>query len=204
MPVMTLTKTDTSKKGSRRAYFNNNHGWQDAFYVGRDCERLPPIGTTIDADTTSNRYDGAKADTWFINGWRAASQASYAETMKPAPAAKAGYPIAMQAQQSAPQPAAAQQMQQTIAKPSGWALEPDSLSRLLSNVLGAAIAADKIKEPQDITRWVSYAYRALEAVREGKPLDFDDPVPRFADPAEEHGYPEPGDDIDGAGDPIPF
>jgi hypothetical protein len=181
MTIVTVSKLDKSSKGKARVYFNGRHSYDDAVYISQKLGEAPRLHSVINAQMTSKTFEDGKT-IYFLNDF------SYEKQQPPASPDSA-----------TPAPAK--------ASSAGWALEPDSLSRLLSNVLGAAITAGSLKEPSDISRWTSATYRALESVRQGKPIDFDDDPRKIAqelpDPAEPQGYdPEdPGFDSD---EKIPF
>lgn len=151
MPIHTVTKADTSKGGAPRVYFDGKHDWKDAFYVSKKIT-APEVGAVIDANTASNDYQGKTY--WYLNGWK----------------------LAQGAQNGAPTPNA------TLGKPStfkGWNIDAGDLSRFVSNVVGSAIAAQFITDPEQIGPWVAAAYRAGEQLRNGKVQDFNDPLPDF-------------------------
>lgn len=187
MAILTVTKTDQSNNGKPRVYFGGKNDWKDAYYIGNKCNGIPEVGTVIDANTSSKRFNNSKYDTWFLDNWKPASN---------------GNGHATEIQQTA-NPAA--KTYQQLAKPAGWAIDYGDLSRFVSNVVGSAIAANLIQKPADMAPWIASAYRALEAVRDGKILDFDDEPParmRMPDPSEPQGFdPEdPGYDTG----PVPF
>lgn len=173
--IVTVTHQDTSKNGKPRVYFGGKNNWQDAYYVGARID-TPKVGMTIDAVTASKNFDGSEV--WFLNGWKEVSS-------KAAPTSEGA--------------SGALKHQTSPAKPAGWDIPTGDLSRFVSNVVGSAIAASLIQKPEDMHPWIAATYRALEAVREGKPLDFDDPAPRMTlapvlesfsgpDPSEEQGF----------------
>ena len=147
--IVTVTYQDRSKSGKDRVYFDGKNNWQEAFYVGQKCNGVPPMGATIDADTSSKDFNGHT--TWFLNRWKPVNQ-------------------------SAPQTSASAPPQKFIA---GWDIPTGDLSRFVSNVIGSAIAAGLIEEPQQLMVWVAGAYRAAESLRSGKVEDFNDPIPQF-------------------------
>lgn len=173
MAIVTVTKTDKTQKGKDRVYFDNRHGWVDAFYVGQRCP-LPQVGQTIDPLTSSKDFNGDGKLTWFLNDWKPAN----------------GVPQTPN-QTLPPQTGGAPKTGGDTRK--GWAIDYGDLSRFVSNVVGSAIAANRIEKPSDMAPWIASAYRALEAVREGKILDFDDEppalmeLPEGPDPTEEQG-----------------
>lgn len=178
MAILTVTKTDQSKNGKPRVYFGGKNDWKDAYYIGNKCNGVPEVGKTIDANTSSKRFDNAKYDTWFLDSW------------KPLETNGNGNEHAAQAGIADAQPQARQPIQGG-KPPGGWAIDYGDLSRFVSNVVGSAIAAGYIQKPPDMAPWIASAYRALEAVREGKILDFDDEPPsamRMPDPSEPQGF----------------
>jgi hypothetical protein len=186
MPRVTVTKVDKSTKGKDRVYFDNLHNWQNAFYVGQDCGPPPAVGMVIEADTSSMRYQNAKADTWFLN--------RYSVVQGPITAGAANG--AVNSPQAAGNPPLAPVKAPAV---SGWPdLPTGDMLRWVSNVVGSAIAADRIESPQEMAAWVAAAYRAAEGLRSGKVEDFDDAPPDLSGlPPEEPqgGYDETDDDI---------
>ena len=190
MQTMKLTHMDQSKRGSWRAYFDGRNDWQNAYYVGQNCPwPLPPIGTELEVDTSSKRFIGAKADTWFLNDFKIKANGAGQQE------AQMGKAI------GSPAPANDQNKywnQQTKPQ-TGWDIPSGDLSRFASNVLGSAIAAGLIKTPHDIAPWTAAAYRAGNDLRTGKVKDFDDADGLAIhadgpDPTEDHGY-EDGSDV---------
>jgi len=154
MPIHRVTKCDRTQKGKPRCFLDGKTGWQDAFYLGNNVEP-PPVGALIEAQTTSKTFDDGKT-VWFLNRWSHAQEP--------------------QVQNGAPTPNA------TLGKPStvkGWNIDAGDLSRFVSNVVGSAIAAEFITDPEQIGAWVAAAYRAGEQLRSGKVQDFNDPIPDF-------------------------
>jgi hypothetical protein len=180
MTIVTVSKLDKSSKGKPRVYFNGRHSYDDAVYVSQKLGEAPRLHSVINANMTSKTFDDGKT-IYFLNDFKY-------EAQQPAQApgdAQGGYPSS---QNSNGVPAANQ------PKPKGWAIDYGDLSRFVSNVVGSAIAANRIEKPSDMAPWIASAYRALEAVREGKILDFDDDpreiAPELPDPAEPQGYEE--------------
>ena len=180
MPTYTVTKTDVSSKGKPRVYFDNRHAWQDAYYVSPNIQS-PEVGMTIEADTASQTFAGAKGATWFLNGWKPKDVSGLA-------------------------PSVVQEYREKIKPSKGWAIEPGDLSRFASNVVGSAIAANLIKTPTDLHPWIATAYSALQGLREGKPVDFEDKFPMdFVESRERDNEDDRFDGDPGpAADDIPF
>ena len=166
--IVTVTYQDKSKSGKDRVYFDGKNNWQEAFYVGQKCNGVPPMGATIDADTSSKDFNGHT--TWFLNRWKPVNQSAN------------------------PQSSASAPPQKFIA---GWDIPTGDLSRFVSNVIGSAIAAGLIKLPTDIAAWVAASYDAGNALKSGKVEHFNDPVPKFVepDPTEEQGFDDDSDPI---------
>jgi hypothetical protein len=178
VPRHLVTKSDASKSGAPRVYFDNKHDWADAFYVSKKIE-APVVGRTIDAETASSNFQGKTY--WYLNSWKPVEM----------PVAQ----ISPMVNPPGPSPAVTYQVHQEPSKPpSGWPIEAGDCSRFVSNVLGSAIAAGLVKRPTDIHPWVATAYTALQGLRAGKPVDFDDAM-RLPDPVEPGGY----DDEEGSG-----
>ena len=170
MPTYTVTKTDVSSKGKPRVYFDNRHAWQDAYYVSPNIQS-PEVGMTIEADTASQTFAGAKGATWFLNGWKPKDVSGLA-------------------------PSVVQEYREKIKPSKGWAIEPGDLSRFASNVVGSAIEAKLIEKPEDVEVWAAAAYRAAESLRTGNIKDFNDVVPDLSrpDPVEPQSYGEEEED----------
>jgi len=197
MPIMTLTKTDYSKNGKLRAYFDNKHGWKDAYYCGQNAQ-LPEIGTVMDVNTVAKQFkrdDGSESTLWFIQGWGKAASGSAPVSAPSAPAAV------------------------STASPNGLAVQPADSLRFVSNMVGSAIASGAIKAPADMALWAVQAYRIVRAIQNGALLEDNrratpEPVPApirddmrakldaHAPPPRESGDPGPVDDP--FGDPVPF
>jgi hypothetical protein len=193
MPIMTLTKTDNSKTGKLRAYFDNKHKWQDAYYCGQNVV-LPEIGTVMDCQTVAKsfkREDGSESITWFLQAWGKAGTASVTAPSAPAPYAAA--PVA--------------------ASPSGLRIDSGDQLRFISNMVGSAITAGTIKAPVDMAYWAKEAFKIVRALERGV---FNDPeaepkvkaerVTLPTPPAPEAGDPGPLDDPfgDPLNDKVPF
>jgi hypothetical protein len=142
MPLVTVTKADTSKGGAPRVYFDNKHDWKDAYYVGKKIE-APAVGLTIEANTSSRDYQGKTY--WYLNSWNAPNPPKNFTAASP-------------------------------PKPKGWDIDYGDLSRLVSNIIGSAIEAKLINDPDEIGIWVAAAYRAGETLRSGKIQDFHDRI----------------------------
>jgi hypothetical protein len=152
--IVTVTKADVSKNGAPRVYFDNKHAWSDAYYLGKRTE-APAVGVTIDADTSSSEFKGKVY--WYLNKWKIATTDKPVGTDPPV--------------QSATKPQT-QILPPVVSK--HWMIDYGDLSRFVSNVVGSAIAAGLIKRPTDIHPWIAAAYSALQGLREGKPVDFED------------------------------
>ena len=194
MPIMTLTKIDQSKKGKTRAYFDNKHKWQDAYYCGQNIV-LPEIGTVMDCQTISKSFtweDGKESTVWFLQAWgKAGNTASVAVPSASAPYAA---PVAQSA-------------------PNGLRIDSGDQLRFISNMVGSAITAGTIKAPTDMAYWAKEAFKIVRALERGV---FNDPeaepkvkaerVTLPAPPAPEAGDPGPLDDPfgDPLNDKVPF
>jgi hypothetical protein len=203
--IVTITHADKSKSGKDRVYFNGKNNWQEAYYVGNRCESVPPVGATIDADTSSSDFKGKTV--WFLNRWKPVRTEP-----NPAPQRLAGG-MSDQAQELAaksfgPTDAQARSIMAAQQKPKGWSdLPTGDMLRYVSNVVGTAIEACLIKEPKELAPWCAAAYRSAEALRSGDVPEFDNDVPSFSepDPAEQHGFDEgepPYGDEQQPGDPF--
>lgn len=194
MPIMTLTKVDQSKTGKTRAYFDNKHKWQDAYYIGQNIV-LPEIGTVMDCQTISKSFkrdDGSESTTWFLQAWgKAGNTASVAVPSAPAPYAA---PVAQ-------------------TPPGGLRIDSGDQLRFISNMVGSAITAGTIKAPIDMAYWAKEAFKIVRALERGV---FNDPeaepkvkaerVTLPTPPAPEAGDPGPLDDPfgDPLNDKVPF
>lgn len=179
MPV-TVTKADKSKNGKDRVFFDNRHNWQDAYYVSAKCA-VPAVGQVIEPETSSKDFNNDGKLTWFLNAY------------KPAGSVNANTAAVLSAELG----------KKVEIKDKGWDIPTGDLSRFVSNVLGSAIAANRIEFPSEMAPWIAAAYRALEGLRAGKPLETDELLlPLAPDSTEDQGYdPEdPGFEED----PIPF
>lgn len=87
---------------------------------------------------------------WYLNGWKEANGAA-------TPNATLG----------------------KVTPVKGWNIDAGDLSRFASNVIGSAIEAELITDPEQIGVWIAAAYRAGEQLRSGKVQDFNDPLPEF-------------------------
>jgi hypothetical protein len=149
MILFTVTRADTSKNGKPRVYFDNRHGWKDAYYVSAKIAP-PPVGAQIDAEVTSADFNGDGKQTWFLNSWKACAATSAAPIQAPAPAAapvQPSLPIAAPAT-----PAAATAPEFTFTEPE---------LRFISNVVGQAILAKTITEPGHLSAWFGAAKALL-------------------------------------------
>ena len=203
--IATLTKTDYSKNNKLRAYFDNKHGWRDAFYCGQNVA-LPEIGTVMDVNTVAKQFkrdDGSESTLWFIQGWGKVPAGSVST------AAPSGFAAA---------PAASVAVVAT--NPNGLAVQPADSLRFVSNMVGSAITSGAIKAPTDMALWAVQAYRIVRAIQNGALLEDNrkpaapEPVPApirddmrakldaHAPPPREAGDPGPVDDP--FGDPVPF
>jgi len=170
MSTYTVSKVEKSKTGKDRVYLNGATSWKDAYYVGNRCNGVPPVGATIEIDSSSKRFDGASQDTWFISSWRLAVAPSQKTVV----------------------------VGQVIPTPYGWSIDAGDLTRFASNLIANAITAGIIKEPAQILPWAKSAYEAGEALKKGKFEAVDVVNGSFApdpDPNEDQGHPEFDDDI---------
>jgi hypothetical protein len=145
MPVLTLTKVDTTKTGKTRAYFNGATHWKEAYYLGKDVQ-LPPIGTVMDCATVSKRFDGSEFETWFLQGWAAVNGQT------PAPATAHSAPAAYNA---------------PAASGDGLTVGPADALRFISNMVGSAITSGAIKGPNDMSAWAAQAFRVVRSIQSG-------------------------------------
>lgn len=192
MPVMTLTKVDTTKTGKTRAYFDNKTHWKDAFYLGKSVV-LPPIGTVMDCHTVAKRFDNAEQDTWFLQGWAPVSGAAAPSAVQAAPVTPAA-PVA-------------------ATPPGGLRIDSGDQLRFISNMVGSAITAGTIKKPDDMALWAKSAFMIVRGLERGV---FNDPdkEPKAkpavdlpaAPPAVQAGDPGPFADPfdDSMNDKVPF
>lgn len=151
MPVLTLTKTDTTKTGKTRAYFNGSTHWKEAYYLGQGVV-LPPIGTVMDCTTVSKRFDGSEFETWFLQGWAAVN----GQTPAAAPSAPAAAKSAPTAYNAPAAPAG-----------DGLAVGPADALRFISNAVGSAITSGAIKGPNDMSAWAAQAFRVVRSIQTG-------------------------------------
>jgi hypothetical protein len=149
--IVKVTHSDTSKNGKARVYFDGKNNWQDAIYVGQGC-LCPPVGSMIEPQTSSRDFNGKTV--WFLNGYREATK-------------WAGTPLAAPSQLPV--------IDAPVKAREGWDVLPGDLSRLVSNVVGSAIAAGLIKQPIDIHRWAKSAYGAGQSLVMGFPDEGPDP-----------------------------
>ena len=198
MPIMTLTKVETSKKGSPKLFFDNKHHWKDAVYASKsiDASKLPPVGTVMDCHTVAKRFDNAEQDTWFLQGWGLVPNT----TSVAVPSAAASY--------AAPAPAPVAQ-----SAANGLRIDSGDQLRFISNMVGSAITAGTIKAPVDMAYWAKEAFKIVRALERGV---FNDPEaePKVktervilpTPPAPEVGDPGPLDDPfgDPLNDKVPF
>lgn len=175
MPIVTVTKSDASKSGAPRIYFDNKHNWQDAIYCSKVAQ--PSVGMVINADLTSSEFPkGSGKMLWHLNAW------------KQAEGNKAGT-VPSDTAQSAP--VASGSLPNRLANSKGWNIDSGDLSRLASNLMASAIAAGLVKEPHQLMVWAAGAYRAAESLRSGKVEDFNDEITITGpDPAERHDFDE--------------
>lgn len=170
METFTVSKIDKTKTGKDRVYLNGATSWQDAYYVGNRCNGVPPVGATIEIDSSSKRFDGASQDTWFINSWRLAIPAAPQKTVV---------------------------MGQVIPTHEGWTIDAGDLTRFASNLIANAITAGIIKEPAQILPWAKCAYEAGEALKKGKFEAVDVVNGSYApDPTKQHGWDELDENLD--------
>lgn len=168
MPIVKVTHQDQSKAAKPRIYFDNKNNWQDAIYIGQRCNGIPPVGSMIEADTSSKTFSDGRT-TWFLNSWKLATSSPLPEVCGNGAILSGNKIVSV-----------------------GWDIPTGDLSRFVSNVVGNAIAAKLIVGPGDMAPWIAAAYRSLEALRAGKPIDFDDVPPLITlphpDPSEDQGY----------------
>jgi hypothetical protein len=190
MPVSvhTVTHIDQSKNGKDRVYFDGKNNWQDAYYVKQGL-RMPALGLTIEAETSSQVFGNSRNPTWFLNEWRPAD-------FKPAQAVgaaqRAASPNSPQDRgngQSWPKSPAERPQSQ------GWDIPTGDLSRYVSNIVGSAIAAGLIKKPVDIFAWTAVGYRSAEQLRTGTALavDIREPDPNEGQEQDGEGEADPDD-----------
>jgi hypothetical protein len=170
MPIVTVTKIDQTKAGRTRVYFDSRHSFSDGFLLGQGA--APPMGAVIEANTASSDYQGKVY--WYLNGWK----------------------LAAQPEKPVQTPTSTLILPPVVTK--HWAIEPGDCSRFVSNVLGSAIEAGLVKIPSDLHPWVASAYAALQGLRQGKPIDFQD---QWTDPSLPQG-PEDEDEDDPSHEPF--
>jgi hypothetical protein len=157
--IYTVTHSDQSKTGKPRVFFDNKHGYQDAYYTGKGA--IPPIGARIEASVASMQTKDGKGTLWFLNDWKLASDQPPVEKVREVQAASAVHKDAQQK----------------------W-LEQEAILRFVSNTVGNALSALQIKAPSDVLPWAESAYKAAVGVLAGKfegksearKHDFDDKV----------------------------
>lgn len=154
--MRTVTKLGKSKKGTVTVFFDNQHDYSDAYYCSQKIQP-PSVGDVGEAQVTSKTFDDGK-EIWFLNGW------------KPVNVAKESNGTAVPASAIVP-----------IPSDKAWKIDFGDCSRFVSNVVGSAIAAGLIKDSADIHPWIVQAYEALQGLRSGKPVEFND---RFTLPDE--------------------
>ena len=187
MPIVTVTKSDASKSGAPRIYFDNKHHWQDAIYCSKVAQ--PSVGMVINADLTSSEFPkGSGKMLWHLNAWKQVEAGQ--QEQKPF---LGGMPAPPMTAINSPAPR---------SKHAGWNIDSGDLSRLASNLMASAIAAGLVKEPHQLMVWAAGAYRAAESLRSGKVEDFNDEITITGpDPAERHDFDEDPGPTDGD---IPF
>jgi len=167
----TVTKWDDSKAGAPRIYLDNKHNREDAVYCSKVAR--PAVGMVVEADMTSSEYPkGSGKMLWHLNAWKEVTPTHLYSSIDPTVNLKA-----VEAVNDALHRKLKQKEQ------SGWTMGYDQMLSMVSNVVRGAIDRDLIKRPSDIHPWVATAYSALQGLREGKPIDFEDKFP-FGDPVE--------------------
>lgn len=145
----TVTKSDASKAGKPRVYFDGKHDWKDAYYISIKCE-APPIGAKIEAQTHMTNYQGK--DYWHLDKWKLVEEQKVIPVLPPMAPANGSPP-----------------------KPNGgWDIPSGDLSRFVSNIVGSAIEKGLIQDPEEIYSWTAAGYRAANQLRTGKIQDFND------------------------------
>lgn len=174
--VVKVTHTDQSQNGKARVYFDGRNGWKDAYYVKQGLY-LPTIGETIEIETHAWTPPGKNNAIWYLD--------SYKQVKAPGAEMPPRRTDAPSNGQYAPQEALTQPQK-------GWPIQSGDLSRFVSNVIGSAIAAGLIKEPQDMERWAMKAYDVGDSLVSGdyeKRQKGPDPSTHAGDPGREDGDP---------------
>lgn len=151
MMTATVTKLDQTKNGKPVVYFDNKHDYKDAYFLGKSMP--PPMGSVIEVDTKASDFNGKTL--WFVQSWKFASgQQSAPQPMQANPTTYAP---------AHPQPAPAPSQ----SVPAGLLMEPGDVLRFISNVVGQAINAKTIDDPQDIGAWAAEALSVARKLRDG-------------------------------------
>jgi hypothetical protein len=183
--IKTVTAAGLSSNGKPYVSFD---GDKTRYYVSQKIES-PVLGAVIDAETSSKRFDGAKFDTWFLNSWKV-PPVKTAEQVKNEIATAAVERVAADPKKAF--------LASPVVNPGSWMIDYGDCSRFVSNVLGSAIQAGLVKDPSDIHPWIVEAYTALQGLRTGKPVAFND---SFKLPPE---MPGPGRDEEEFEEEVPF
>jgi hypothetical protein len=140
MQIYTVTHADKSKNGKDRVFFNGKNEWQDAFYLSPKCP-MPPMGAKIEANTHSWRPPNGKSDMWFLDDFRLASDQPPIEEVKATVAASAATGDAREKFN-----------------------EREAKARLVSNVLGSALAALRLQKPEELMPWGKEAMKVADMI----------------------------------------
>lgn len=121
---------------------------KDAYLVGNGVD-VPPVGSTIEANTSSSDFTppgkSTPVTTWWLNDWKLAGEQPPVTETKAilAEAAKA-----------------------TVTREHFQMLE--AKGRFISNLVGSAIASGKCAAPTDIAGWTVSALKAADLVFDDK------------------------------------
>lgn len=151
MPTLQVSEIGTTKSGRAKIRCG-----KDVYYCGNGVP-TPPVGSTILADTSDGSFDGEggkRIAMWYLNKWQFADSAQQPIHAQPE-LTKAASPAP-----SAPQ-----------YSPAGLPLDPGDVMRFISNVVGQAISAKTISDPEDIWGWAHTALNVARALRDGTRLE---------------------------------
>jgi len=151
MPTLQVSEIGTTKSGRAKIRCG-----KDVYYCGNGVP-TPPVGSTILADTSDGSFDGEggkRISMWYLNKWQFADGAQQPIHAQP------GLTQAAPAATPAPQSSQA-----------GLPMEPGDVLRFISNVVGQAISAKTISDPEDVWGWANTALNVARALRDGTKLE---------------------------------
>jgi hypothetical protein len=157
MPTLVVTGLSHTPKGRPKI-----QAGKDSYLLGDGLD-VPPVGSRIEADTSSKPYTppgtNKSLTIWWLNSWSLAKdQPAIAETKQ----------IVQQAESHA-----------------HWQ-ETEAVLRFVSNVIGNALAALRCQKPEEVGVWAKAALEAAQGVVKGKIVvpgvkipgaPFDDEIP---------------------------